>query len=75
MLTQIATQFLDSLTPQEQMVIKDEISKSVDAMPEDQLYATPQSDRQDTQDNHQVALEGAKKNNQQIGKEKSNFKK
>ena len=39
MLTQVATQFLNSLTPQEQLVIKDEISKSVDSGKADELYA------------------------------------
>jgi hypothetical protein len=74
MLTQIATQFLDSLTPQEQLVIKDEISKSIDSMSEDELYARDTEDREDTKAMKEVALEGAKKANQQIGKEKPKAK-
>jgi hypothetical protein len=41
--TQIATQFIDSLTPQEQLVIQDEISKGIDSG-EDELYGIEQED-------------------------------
>lgn len=36
--TQIATQFLDSLTPQEQLVIQDEISKAIDSGELKEMY-------------------------------------
>jgi len=74
MLTQIAVQFLDSLTPQEQMVIKEEIDESVESMEEDEMYGRENQDREDTKEAKELSLENTKKMNDQIGKEKPMMK-
>ena len=63
MLIQIASQFLDSLSPQEQLVIKDEISQNVDSMDEDEMYGKGQEDRETSKEMHDVTIEGMKKAN------------
>ena len=50
MLSQIASQFLEALTPQEQLVIKDEISQGVDGMEDEEMYAKQAIDREPDED-------------------------
>ena len=75
MLVQIATQFLDSATPQEQLVIRDEISKGVDAMEDDEALARTNENRDDTKEQKAVALDGMKKANAAPNTNKTNFNK
>lgn len=63
MLIQIASQFLDSLTPQEQLVIKNEISAGVDGMEDDEMYGKKPEDRETAKELHDVTIQGMKKAN------------
>jgi TRAP-type C4-dicarboxylate transport system substrate-binding protein len=63
MLTQIASQFLESLTPEEQAVIRREISEGVDGMEDDEMYAKQSEDRESAKEMHEVTIQGMKKAN------------